>query len=78
MLLQGFDRGLFILAHQAAVPLDIRAEDSGELAFNASRVHGITSPNTKALEEVKKFLGGFLFSTFWTLSFITSSRRLRL
>jgi hypothetical protein len=42
MLLQGFDRGLFILAHQAAVSLDISAENSGELAFNVSRVHGIT------------------------------------
>jgi hypothetical protein len=78
MLLQGFDRALFILAHQAAVPLDIGAENSGELAFHASRVHGITSPNTKAPEEVKKSLGGFIFSTFWKLCFITSSRRLRL
>ncbi len=39
VLLQGFDRALFILAHQATVPLDI----SAELAFDASRVHGITS-----------------------------------
>ncbi len=78
MLLQGFDRGLFILAHQATVPLDISAENSGELAFNASRVHGITPPNTKAPEEVKKSLGGFIFSTFWKPCLINYSRRLRL
>jgi hypothetical protein len=33
------------------------------------------SPNTKAPEEVKKSLGGSVFSTFWKLSFTTSSRR---
>ncbi len=43
MLLQGFDRGLFILAHQAAVPLDISTENSGELAFKALFSHGITT-----------------------------------
>jgi hypothetical protein len=78
MLLQGFDRGLFILAHQPTVPLDVSAENSGELAFDAFSVHGITPANTKASEEVKKSLGGLIFSTFWKLSFITSSRRLRL
>jgi hypothetical protein len=40
--------------------------------------HGFTSPNTKAPEEAKEFLGGFVFSIFWKLCFIISSRRLRL
>jgi hypothetical protein len=52
MLLQGFDRGLFILAHQAAVPLDISAENSGELALNRLCGHEIT-PLMETLGEIK-------------------------
>jgi hypothetical protein len=47
----------------------------GELAFYSFHGHGITPPNTKAPEEVKKSLGGLVFSTFWKLSFTASSRR---
>jgi hypothetical protein len=33
------ERGLLILVHEAAVTLDIGAEDGGELALDVLRVH---------------------------------------
>jgi hypothetical protein len=63
------------LAHEAAVAFDIGTKDGCEPTFKALRGYGITSPNTKAPEEVKKSLGGFIFSTFWKPFLITSSRR---
>jgi hypothetical protein len=41
--LQGTDGSFLILPHEAAVALDVRAQDGGELAFYLIRVHGITT-----------------------------------
>jgi hypothetical protein len=60
----------------AAAALDIGTEDGSELTFKAFCRQGIVSLNTKAPEEVRKSLGGFISSTFWKPCLITHSRRL--
>src|SRR5262249_34870880 len=49
---QGAQRAYLILAHQAAVALDIGAEDGGEFAFDATRFH------EKSLAKAREILGG--------------------
>jgi hypothetical protein len=49
---QGPDRRILILAHEAAVPFNIRTEDGGEFTFKFLLVHEITPLKTKAPKRV--------------------------